>query len=99
MPTASTPKNVVTFVVVSLAVFALAALAGTIWLISEGTNSALIAIISGQGTTALGALAAVLVSTKAESAPAPPAADPLAAEAAAAVQNPRDPGGTGIPPT
>lgn len=76
----STPKNVITIVVVSLAAICLAALAGTIFLIQDHSDPSLIGLVSSQGGMALGGLTGVLVSTRtteavnASSRPLPPVA-------------------------
>lgn len=60
-----TNQLTVTLVVVFLGLVALLSLGLTFWLIHDGTDdAALILAVSSPGTTALGAVAAVLVSTR-----------------------------------
>lgn len=59
-----TSSRVVLCVICFLGVFVLAGLAGTIWLIDRERPEAMVAVISGMTGTALGALSAVLVSTR-----------------------------------
>lgn len=59
-----TSKTTVLAVVVSLAIFAIGALAGAVFLIDSGASETAIAIIVGPMGVALGALASVLNSTR-----------------------------------
>ncbi len=59
-----TSKTTVLAVVVSLALFAIGALAGTIYLIDSGASEGAVAIVVGPMGVALGALASVLNSTR-----------------------------------
>lgn len=63
-PTAQTDTTTVRMVVTALAATVLGALGAVTWLISTGQDAAQIAPVATMGTTGLGALAAVLVSTR-----------------------------------
>ncbi len=63
---------VVLCVVLLVGSFALVGLAGTIWLIDRDRAAESVAIISGLTGTALGALAALLVSTRSSAEPSQP---------------------------
>lgn len=67
-------RAVVLAVVILLGAFALGGLAGTVWLIHDDKDPSAIAVVSGLTGTALGALGAVLASTR--SVPPAPVAEP-----------------------
>ena len=80
-----TNQRTVTMVVTFLGLFALCGLAGTVWLIDHQRDASNIAIVAGMTGTALGALGAVLASTKTSDIPqavtvANPPADPVNVE-------------------
>ena len=66
-----TNQRTVTMVVAFLGLFALAGLFGTVWLIDHQRDASNIAIVAGMTGTALGALGAVLASTKTTEVPTP----------------------------
>lgn len=77
-PTATSQTTVI-IVVGILGVYALAALAGVIWLISVKADAASVALVSTSGGIALGAVATLLANTRTEptphdTAPPPPGA-------------------------
>ena len=59
-----TDNRVILLVVAILGAICILALAGSIWLLHDGTEGAEIVVVAGFGTTALGSLASLLVSTK-----------------------------------
>ena len=80
-----TNQRTVTMVVAFLGLFALAGLFGTVWLIDHQRDASNIAIVAGMTGTALGALGAVLASTKTTEIAMPvtvenPPADPVNVE-------------------
>lgn len=60
----STDSRVVLAVVVLLGVFGLLGMGGLIWLVHSGADGNAVAIIAGPTGTAVGALAAVLATTR-----------------------------------
>lgn len=59
-----TSKTTVLAVVVSVAIFAILGLAGAVFLIDQGTDAALVALVTTPMGVALGALASMLASTR-----------------------------------
>lgn len=79
-----TDTTTIRIVVLSLAVIALASLAGVIWLVHGNTDAAAVALVGSPGQVALGALAGVLVSTRSQPDPTVAAAVDQAVKAGAA---------------
>jgi hypothetical protein len=72
-PEPQTEHTVVRIVVCGLVAVVVLGMAAMTWLIAVGTDAAKVALLSSPTTTALGALTAMLVSTRSIKPPAPPA--------------------------